>query len=375
MRFKSKRGKCLLSPIWGRFVYPPNMTQVNARPAEHDLERASWEQRGRLLPGVSVVVPVFRSGPTLKPLVDRIATTLSGVPHEVILVDDGSPPETWRAVSQLARNDDRVVGVRLGRNFGQHNALVAGVRHAAFDVVVTLDDDLQNPPEEIPKLLAALVDDIDVVYGVAPTAAQDRWRRMAGSVIRWAMAGVLGAQDAARMSAFRAFRTDLRAAFSGEIGPSVSLDALLSWGTSRFSSVDVEHHERAEGRSNYSFRSLVRFAVDTATGYSSVPLQVATSLGLAAAVFGFGVLLWVLGRVLISGTAVPGFAFLASTIAIFAGAQLLTLGIVGEYLARIHFRVMRKPTYVVGELVDGSGTSAVADQNEATRVGRASSAS
>jgi glycosyltransferase involved in cell wall biosynthesis len=299
--------------------------------------------------GVSVVVPVFRSGPTLGTLVDRVAETMGERPYEVILVDDGSPLETWSTVEGLARTRDHVVGLRLGRNFGQHNALVAGVRKARYPVVVTIDDDLQNPPEEIPKLLAALNDDLDVVYGTPTSISQDRWRRMASVLSRWAMASALGAENAGRMTSFRAFRTDLREAFQGDLGPSVSLDALLSWGTSRFGSVEVEHHLRAEGSSNYTFRRLLSFAIDTATGYSALPLQIATSIGLLTSVFGLGVLVYVLGRLVVSGTAVPGFAFLASTIAIFAGAQLLTLGIMGEYLARMHFRLMRKPTYVLSE--------------------------
>jgi glycosyltransferase involved in cell wall biosynthesis len=303
-----------------------------------------------------VVVPVFRSGRTLVDLTERVDAALVAIPHEIILVDDGSPPETWAVVEGLAAQHTSVIGLRLGRNFGQHNALLAGVRCATFEVVVTIDDDLQNPPEEIPKLLDAMGDDLDVVYGAAPTMAQHRWRRVAGMITRWAMASALGGENAARMSAFRALRTDLRRGFAGEVGPAVSLDALLAWSTSRFGSVDVEHHPRTEGRSNYSFRRLLRFALDTATGYSALPLKLATGLGILTALFGVGVLGWVLGRLFLTGESVPGFPLLASTISIFAGVQLVTLGIMGEYLARMHFRLMRKPTYVVraqvGSLAD-----------------------
>ena len=163
------------------------------------------------------------------------------------------------------------------------------------------------------------------------------------------MASSLGVDNAARMSSFRLFRTHLRDGFDGDLGPGVSIDALLSWSTSRFASVDVQHSERAEGRSNYTFRKLLRFALDTATGYSAVPLQIAMTLGLITAVFGVGVLFWVIGRQIVQGTDVPGFPFLASMIAIFSGVQLITIGIIGEYLARMHFRVMHKPTYVVAE--------------------------
>ena len=308
--------------------------------------------------GVSVVVPVYKSTTTLAELARRIREVLTarGVPYEVILVDDGSGGGTWPAIRSLARQDPAVVGLRLGRNVGQHNALVAGVRRARYPVAVTLDDDLQNPPEEIPALLDALVPGVDVVYGEPREVAQRKWRATSSVVARGVMSSALGAENASRISSFRAFRTQLRDAFVGDLGPSVSLDALLSWGTSSFTSVAVDHHPRAEGESNYGFRKLVRYAVDTATGYSALPLKVATSLGLATAAFGLVVLVWVVARVLVGGVAVPGFAFLASIVSIFAGVQLIAIGVIGEYLARMHFRIMRKPTYLVAERTDEAGT-------------------
>jgi len=306
-------------------------------------------------PGVSVVVPVYRSTTTLPELVDRIHAVLSPVgAYEVILVDDGSPRSTWEVVAKLAHGSPNVHGLRLGRNFGQHNALVAGVREARYPVTVTLDDDLQNPPEEIPALLTALDDDLDVVYGVNARAAQDRWRRVAGRLVRLSLRSALGVDSAPQISAFRAFRTQLRKAFAGDVGPNVSLDALLSWGGSRFGSVEVAHRPRTIGVSNYSFGKLVRFALDTATGYSTLPLQIATVIGLATSLFGVLVLGYVTVTPLITGGSVSGFPFLASTIAIFSGVQLFALGVIGEYLARMHFRIARKPTYVVLETADHS---------------------
>lgn len=306
------------------------------------------------VPGVSVVVPVYRSTDTLPVLVERIGVALAGVPHEVVLVDDGSPAATWAVVRELAAQHAHVVGVRLGRNAGQHSALLAGVRTARYELTATLDDDLQNPPEELPGLLAALTDDVDVVYGRPRGVAQRRWRRGGSNGLRTVMSGVLGVEHAALLSSYRVFRTALRDGFAADLGPGVSLDALLSWSTSRFTARDVAHHDRAAGRSNYTFRRLFRFAIDIATGYSALPLQVATTVGLVTAFFGVVLLLWVLGRLLLTGSSAPGFPFLASMIAIFSGVQLMTLGVIGEYLARMHFRVMRRPSYVVAERVGRS---------------------
>jgi len=299
---------------------------------------------------VSVVIPVYRSTTSLIPLVNRLEEALVGCEFEIILVDDGSPAATWEIAADLAKTHASVRAIRLGRNFGQHNALIAGIRSARHAVIVTMDDDLQNPPEEVPRLLAALGPSVDVVYGVSPNVAQTAWRRFGSSLARRIISR-LGAVNVTQMSSFRVIRRDLRESFPEDLGPSVSLDAMLSWVTERFETIEVEHADRHDGKSNYSASRLVRFALDVTTGYSAVPLQIALTLGLATAAFGVAVLAYVLIRFAVSGTSVAGFPFLASIIAIFSGVQLLTLGVIGEYLARMHFRIMRKPTYVIAEVV------------------------
>jgi len=130
-------------------------------------------------------------------------------------------------------------------------------------------------------------------------------------------------------------------------GPFVNIDVLLSWGTQRFASVKVRHDRRVFGQSNYPFRGLARHAINMLTGFSTLPLQIATLLGLVVSGFGALVLVWVVGRYLVVGYSTPGFPFLASSLAIFSGAQLVALGVIGEYIASIHFRSMRKPAYGV----------------------------
>lgn len=316
--------------------------------------------------GVSIVVPVFESLETLTNLVDRTLATLAESRQvEIVLVDDGSGGTTWEHVARLTSLHPEVRGIRFSRNFGQHSALVAGVRAASLPITVTIDDDLQNPPEEIPRLLEQLESgQFDVVYGVPKHVEQSLGRRLAGRITRIGLGSGLGIDAATSVSSFRAFWTDSRDAFNADLGPNVSLDALLSWGNSRFGSVTVKHAARTVGKSNYSFGKLLAFAVDTATGYSSLPLQVASVMGMFTAAVGFLLLLWIVGRPLVTGESIPGFPFLASTIAIFSGVQLLTLGVIGEYVARIHFRIMRKPTYVVGETTDGANDSGSARSSQ-----------
>jgi undecaprenyl-phosphate 4-deoxy-4-formamido-L-arabinose transferase len=153
------------------------------------------------------------------------------------------------------------------------------------------------------------------------------------------------------VSAFRAFRTELRDAFASYNAPYISIDVLLSWGTTRFGSVPVSHSARAAGRSSYNFARLANHALNVMTGFSTRPLRFASLVGLAFTLFGGVVLVVVLATYLIEGGSVPGFPFLASLIAIFSGAQLLTLGIIGEYLARMHLRVMDRPSFTVREEV------------------------
>jgi undecaprenyl-phosphate 4-deoxy-4-formamido-L-arabinose transferase len=242
-----------------------------------------------------------------------------------------------------------VTGIRLGRNSGQHGALLAGVRAAKFQTVVTLDDDLQNPPEEINKLIDALVPGVDVVYGVSTEVKQNFYRRAGSKLVRKFFASALGFNSAVSMSSFRTFRTVLREGFNTALGPNVSLDALLTWSTTRFTVVEVKHDERKVGDSHYTFRKLVRFMIDMATGYSALPLRLASALGFLTISFGAVLLVYVIGRPIITGERVQGFPMLASTIIIFSGVQIFLLGILGEYIGRMHFRVMNKPTYMVAE--------------------------
>ncbi|MBN1810220.1 MAG: glycosyltransferase family 2 protein [Anaerolineae bacterium] len=307
-------------------------------------------------PSCSVVVPVYNSERILSELVARLDEVLSGLTDrfEVILVNDGSRDGSWDAICGLAEKYAWVRGMNLMRNYGQHSALLCGIQAARYEVIVTIDDDLQHPPEEIPKLLAKLAEGCDVVYGTPQTEQHGFWRDWASQITKLAMQSTMGAETARHVSAFRAFRTQVRDAFANCRGPFVSIDVLLTWGTVRFAATPVRHEPRRVGKSQYTFRKLVTHALNMMTGFSVLPLQLASWIGFVFTLFGFGVFAFVFGRYLIEGGSVPGFSFLASIIAIFSGAQLFALGIIGEYLARMHFRMMERPSYVVREEVGRS---------------------
>ena len=312
-------------------------------------------ERGTERPGVSVVIPVYNSEESLPELVARLHDVLPTATSafELILVNDGSRDRSWEVVRVLAERYPAVRGVELMRNYGQHNALLAGIRMARQEVIVTMDDDLQHPPEEIPAMLADLAGGHDVVYGSPSTVRHGLWRGAASRVTKLVLQGAMGAESARRSGPFRAFRTRIRDAFSNYQGPYVNIDVLLTWGTYRFHAVDVRHDARRHGQSAYTLRKLIVHSLNMVTGFSTLPLQIASMVGFAFTAFGMLILAYVLGRYLWEGAAVPGFAFLASVIAIFSGAQLFALGVMGEYLARLHFRMMDRPTYSIRSTTDG----------------------
>jgi glycosyltransferase involved in cell wall biosynthesis len=297
---------------------------------------------------ISVVTPVYNGEASVGELCRRLAEVLPRISaqHEIILVNDGSPDRSWEMISELCSRSPVVRGLNLMRNYGQHNALLCGIRAAKYDLVVTMDDDLQHPPEEIPRLLARLEEGFDVVYG-APKAEQSGFMRaLASRITRLALSTAVGIDVAKNVSAFRVFPTHLREAFAAYQSPFVSIDVLLTWATTRFGATTVVFQPRHSGSSNYTFTKLVRHALDMMTGFSTAPLQVASLIGFTCTLFGLGVFIYVFVRYCLEGS-VPGFPFLASIIAIFSGAQLFALGVIGEYLARMHFRSMKRPAYVV----------------------------
>lgn len=298
---------------------------------------------------LSVVVPVYNSEASLALLIERLEPVLTAhTPNfEAILVNDGSRDRSWETICQLTHRYSWVRGISLMRNYGQHNALLCGIRAARHEVIVTLDDDLQNPPEEIPKLLGKLAEGYDVVYGAPEEERHGLWRDLASRVTKIALQSAVGAQTARHASAFRAFRTEVRGGFTNFQGPFVSIDVLLTWGASRFTAVRVQHDARRMGTSQYTLRKLIRHAFNMMTGFSVLPLQIASVVGFVFTAFGFLVLVYVIGGYLLRGGGVPGFPFLASLIAMFSGVQMFALGIIGEYLARMHFRMMDRPGYAI----------------------------
>ncbi|MDE2636587.1 MAG: glycosyltransferase, partial [Chloroflexota bacterium] len=292
---------------------------------------------------ISVVVPVYRSENSVGLLVKELAQELPKLADEfeVILVEDDGGDNSWAVIEQLSADHRFVRGYKLMRNYGQHNALLCGIRAARYECIVTMDDDLQHPSARIKDLLDKLAEGYDAVYGSPTNEQHSILRNIASAATKLVLQGAMGADTARRVSAFRAFRTGLRESFSDYRGPLVNIDVLLTWGTTRFVAIPIDHRPRTIGNSTYTVGKLVTHAFNMITGFSTLPLRFANLLGLFLTAFGTVILVYIiLSQLFAFQFEVPGFTFTASLIAIFAGAQLFALGIIGEYIARMHLRIM-----------------------------------
>ena len=303
---------------------------------------------------ISVVIPVYNSENTLAQLADRLEKVLSDCANnfEIILVNDGSEDKSWEKIKQLTKQYRCLQGVNLMHNYGQHNALLCGIRLTKYPVTITLDDDLQNPPEEIPKLLIKLNEGYDLVYGYPKEAKHGIYRNNFSVLTKFILSKAIDNKNLQWISSFRAFKTELRNDFENYRNTYISLDVLLIRGTKNIIKVLVNHANREVGKSNYNFNKLLRHSLNILFGYSSLPLRFVVIIGLVFSVLGFLIFVYTYIHYLIVGKVVPGFIFLTSTISIFSGVQLLTLGIIGEYIARIHLGLTAPAPYVISERVD-----------------------
>jgi len=300
-------------------------------------------------PGISIVVPVYNSESTLNNLVETVKVEMSllEVDWEVILVDDGSIDSSWRRICALAEADTRVIGIRFAQNYGQHPALLAGIRLAKYAITVTIDDDLQHRPSSIRNLIAKIDTNVSLVYGVSIDEEHNAARNVSSRVSKWFLSRAVGMKQAANASAFRAFNTNLRESWNGVTDTRISIDVLLSWSTKDYQIVNVPMDKRAVGKSNYTFNKLLKHLFNMVLGFSTRPLTIITIAGCVLGLVGFLVLCWVLFMHFFGSSSVAGFTFLASLISLMGGMQLVCMGIIGQYLGRIYDRSMGKPIYQI----------------------------
>lgn len=301
--------------------------------------------------GIAIVVAVFDGAPTLAELASRVQSLIEGRDGggELLLVNDGSTDDSWRIIEALAQSRSWIRGIDLSRNVGQHGALLCGIRHVRHPIIVTLDDDLQHAPEDIPRLLEALGPGVDLVYGIPLHQSQPASRILASWLLGWLLR-LRGTGGTHRYSAFRAFRTQLRSAFDTYSGPQVSIDVLLSWGTTRAAMVRVDHHRPGRRRSRYSLRKLIGLAFETVVGFGIVSPALIAGMGGILSVLGLCGLLGGFFRTL----------DIAAVVVLCTGIQLCIASWLGACLMRTQAAVSGRPAYLIARttsndrLPDGS---------------------
>ena len=236
----------------------------------------------------SIVIPVYGSSKVLKTLYKRINNVFVDISnnYEIIFIEDCSPDNVWDVILDISSFDKRVRALKLSKNFGQHNALLCGIREARGNFIITLDDDLQNPPEEIPNLINEISKGFDVVYGKPKKEKRVFYRKIITQFTKFSLDYATGSSNSRNISSFRIFKNNLRESFSNFNNQTVNIDILLTYSTNKLSFINVDHNARYQDKSGYNLLKLIRHTINILTGLSTAPLHFATFLGIALSIFG-----------------------------------------------------------------------------------------
>lgn len=301
---------------------------------------------------LSIVIPVYRSAECLPELARRVHDAMAGTgePFELILVNDASPDDSWRVITALAREWPFVVGVNLRKNVGQDNAIMAGLHQATGEAVVIMDDDLQHDPADIPRLMTALGTSADVVYATFDQKHQAWWKNLGSWFNDRVAVVVLGKPSNVYMSPFKIIRQDVVREIVKYDGPFTYVDGVLFAVTSTITTIAATHHTRFAGRSNYNLLRSIRVWLKLATGFSVIPLRVATIIGGTISLLSFLMASYFVVQALVLERIPEGYPSLIVTVFFLGGIQLMALGAVGEYVGRIFLTQNRTPQFVVREV-------------------------
>ena len=301
---------------------------------------------------LSVVLPVKDEAPVIPDLIARLTSALEalGESWEVILVDDGSRDSSWALLEDAANHDERIRAIRFSRNFGHQIALSAGLRLASGDAVVTMDSDLQHPPELIGSLLARAAEGYDVVYAVRSATDTEGWFKRESARLFYWLFGRLTALDLPQAGGdFRYMSRRVVDALLTMPERHRFLRGMTSWVGFEQAMVEYERQPRAAGSSKYTLRKMLAFGWDAVVSFSSLPLRVASVLGLVISFLGLLYLAYVVAVRLFTEQAVAGWTSVVAAVIVLGGVQLLCLGIIGQYLGRVFDEIKARPLYLVAE--------------------------
>ena len=305
-------------------------------------------------PEISIVVPVYNEEPIVEELCSRLKTVCEDLnrSYEIVIVDDGSDDGSFEKLQHIKKINEALRLVKLTRNFGQQAAVLAGFRMSRGEIIVQLDSDLQNPPEEIPKLLQALTEDVDLVTTVNKNRKDGLMRVLGSKFLRRFGQFLFGASVNLNLSSFRVIRRSVLEKIETCRDRSRYMAVLMSWMGLPSVEIEVEHHIRKQGKTKYSFLNLFKLSWDLVTGYSNLPLRLVTYMGMFGALMGFIMMTFLLYQRMANGILIEGFIVLSAVFAFFAGVQLLSIGFLGEYLGRVHSQIQGRPDYIVGKVME-----------------------
>ena len=302
----------------------------------------------------SVVVPVYNEEGNVRALAERVTKVMQGLerPYEIVFVDDGSRDATPTLLRAVVREYPHVRVVRFTRNYGQEAAVQAGYLHARGEWILQMDGDLQNPPEDIPKLLVHEGPEFDIVYGVRKNRKDPLFRKLASESMRFVMRRMLSIELPEDISTFRLMRASTAKLLAELPERNKFLSALACWVGARYTTVDVGHAARAAGSTKYNFTKLLNHTFDLVVGFSSKPLRYVGTLGFSVAVVGLALAVRAVVYKLVWGTSMSGWASLIATVSVLGGMQLVALSLIGEYVARIYVQAQARPQFLVAEVID-----------------------
>jgi glycosyltransferase involved in cell wall biosynthesis len=303
---------------------------------------------------VSVVIPVFNSEKTINEVVQRTINTMNSekLSYEIVLVDDGSTDESWNKINALATNNENIIAIKLLKNFGQHSANLCGFRHCKHNVIVTIDDDLQNPPEEIPKLLSLVSQGKDLVFGKFKEKQHGLIRSIGSKVVEKLNKKIFKVKEDVSITNFRAITREVIDLVCSENHFRPYIPGLLLKHSNNRGNIQVIHNKRVGGKSNYSLTKLISLIIDLLFQHSNLPLRFASSIGFVASFLAFILGLSFVYSSFVTETEVPGWASLAVLLSFFSGLLILLISIIGEYLLRILRQTNASKPYTVSKTVN-----------------------
>lgn len=298
---------------------------------------------------LSIVIPCYKSEKSLPELIVQIKGVLKDTSFEIILINDASPDDTWLIIEKLQQEHKEIRGINLMKNFGQHPAVICGLNYTSGEYIITMDDDLQNPPEEIPRMLEVLKQDqkLDAVIGIPKEPKKSFIKKMGSNLLNNLISSILNKPKDLKMSSFRALRASLVSEIKTNQTTNPAFGSLLLNYTRNIKNIEVKHNERKHGTSGYSLRKSIKLFLNNVLNYSTLPLRIVSNIGIASSIFGFVLAIFYVVKYLVGNIAVPGWTSLIVIVLIFFGLVLFALGIIGEYLVRIISEVNHSRQYVI----------------------------